>query len=139
MDDSARIMDSDIDESNYSVFRRIQIIDDGLVLVFEYPSGDKYSVGLNQIMGWFEGFSPILNWKKSSNEDNRRLFIEKCDLSHGGHAAIVCLSNGNAYQIAWDTVLMACEPRYEWYGGLPDELKAIVKEANAEQDKNMNS
>jgi hypothetical protein len=36
------------------------------------------------------------------------------------------LSNGSGYEVAWDVVLMSCEPLYEHYGGFTDTSKVLT-------------
>lgn len=39
----------------------------------------------------------------------------------------VALDNGEAYTVPWDTVLMACEPQFEYFGGLTLESRAMTQ------------
>jgi len=39
----------------------------------------------------------------------------------------IYLSDGKQHDVPWDTVLMACEPRYEHFGGLTSHSKELTK------------
>jgi hypothetical protein len=43
-----------------------------------------------------------------------------------GHLARLYLSDGRRIDVAWDTILMACEPRYEHYGGLTEVSRQLT-------------
>ena len=38
----------------------------------------------------------------------------------------VYLDNGEIYDVAWDMILMACEPAYEHFGGLTEDSKEFI-------------
>ena len=54
--------------------------------------------------------------------------VVKCRRVLSRTAVRIYLSNETAYDVPWDTVLMACEKKYEHFGGLTRESKKIVNE-----------
>jgi hypothetical protein len=95
----------------------------GSCISFRYPSGAKYKVPLEFVLAWFEDTSD-----KKVEEFLHGPIVLRTRTFSGGHLARVYLSNGKQHDIAWDTVLMACEPRYEHYGGLTEQSRDLTRE-----------
>lgn len=126
-----QIRDRDISEANYSKFALCEIMRGGLAVCFKYPSGAAYEVDVSDILSWFTTphyqctSAGVKNWlDKRSYRPPACLRVRAARRVLGGHALRLRMSDDTAYDVAWDTVLMACEPRYEWYGGLPEKVKA---------------
>jgi hypothetical protein len=100
--------------------------DNGLSILFQYPSGARYKVSL----------AFVLKWCGDSREEDTESAYRKEQVSvvlrtrifSDGHFVRTYLSDGRRCDIAWDTVLMACEPLYEHYGGLTGESKKLTRE-----------
>lgn len=118
-----KILDKNISAKNYAKFDRCKIIFEGLGVLFNYPSGDSYEVSIDIILSWFDRPHYILAGHRLVDFDlingtSGSVFIEKIRRVMRGHALRIYLNNHAVYDVAWDTVLMACEKRYEWYGGI---------------------
>jgi hypothetical protein len=76
---------------------------------------------------------PNLQYTRSSNgwvearSDDRfppsPILALRCRRLDDGSVVRVYLSSGHAVDVVWDTVLMACEPAYEHFGGLTEESR----------------
>ena len=131
-----RILDKDIANHNYARFTACTICGDGHKIEFSYPVGDSYCVDINEFESWYNSPHLIIDktgsaidWPqgKAYRPQRKRCFAH-AELALSGFTIRVLLSDQTGYYVAWDTVLMACEPRYQWYGGLP----AHIKEMNTE-------
>ena len=94
-------------------------------MIFEYPAGARYEVPLDYILEWFLefGVSNSQGTARSSSE----VRIKRSRLVSEKRLARMYLSDGSSYDLAWDTVLMACEPLYEHYGGLTQTAKELTQ------------
>jgi hypothetical protein len=101
----------------FGLFSTSAVIDGGKAVAFEYPSGTRYIVPLEYIMSWFAESQP---------SEDMPVVIRSRRFSDG-HLIRIYLSNGRYFDVAWDTVLMACEPAYEHYGGLTAASRALTK------------
>ena len=91
--------------------------DEGGAVVFQYPSGVRYKVPVEFIRAWFpveekaEGTATITRVRTISDGDLVRIYF----------------SDKRNADVVWDTVLMACEPLYEHYGGLTEHSKRLTE------------
>ena len=115
-----------MEEQGFSRFASSSIEENGRVIVFVYPSGDRYRVPVSYLLQWYD---------RSHDQgvaipvgDGRAIRSRKIS---DGHMVRVFMSDGKKIDVAWDVVLMACEPRYEHYGGLTQESKALVSRRQA--------
>jgi len=127
---SRRIRDRDVCAGNYAVFSQCETLHNGRLIRFRYPSGDIYDVSLRDILSWYD--HPHYLWTSAGVKAwpcgktrmvTPVLHAKMVRRVLRGHALRVYMSNHTAYDVAWDTVLMACEPRYEWFGGLTAEIR----------------
>lgn len=125
-----RIQDKDITEANYSKFAKCEIIHGGSAVRFKYPSQDVYEVDIKQILSWFQVPHYVCSVGKVDDWPDGQAYTIPSAVSVrairrilSGHALRVYMTDSTAYDVAWDTVLMACEPRYEWFGGLSRGVK----------------
>ena len=93
------------------------------MLVFAYPSGNCYRVPLDYLLRWYAEPPPHQEGVMAGG-DVRVIRSRKIS---GGHLVRIYLSDGRQLDIAWDVVLMACEPLYEHYGGLTQESKELTR------------
>lgn len=127
------IRDREIGSSGFGEFAAVRSEAQGKFVRFSYPSGAEYRVPTSYLLQWFDqphyasrkgryveagGKSP---WRGKS-----RLFVTRTRLRDDRHVALVYLSRRFAVEVAWDTVLMACEPRYEHFGGLTAHSRRLV-------------
>ena len=117
----AKIRDLDLAALGFSCFRSSSVESQGTHVRFRYPSGAEYRVSLRYLLQWFPGLGRA---QPALRADASRTIAS--------HAIVrVFLSNGNAVDVAFDTVLMACEPSYEHFGGLTPLARRVVQRAFA--------
>jgi hypothetical protein len=96
--------------------------------------GDSYEVPLKYMLKWFA--KPHYRYRNKNFEkwennfqvsDSNRIIVA-CESVLKNGAIRVILNDSSVYEVAWDTVLMACEERYEHFGGLTEESKKTVNE-----------
>ncbi len=121
---SAIIRDRTLGRQGFSQFTRSAVGTEGQSLYFEYPSGARYRVPLAYLLTWFE--EPHEPRKKENSADLRVATTRRFSDSQ---FVLVRLTDGRGYYVAADTVLMACEPRYEHFGGLTPMAQQATKEA----------
>ncbi|MCD4780547.1 MAG: hypothetical protein K8S27_08385 [Candidatus Omnitrophica bacterium] len=118
-----KIYDKDINFSNYGSFKKTILSKDGISITFIFTCNDNYVVKISSLKKWFKSPHYILQEGKLINF-NRRLHVVKdakkiikirCILLRT--AIRIYFDNNAVNDVCWDTVLMACEPRYEHYGG----------------------
>ncbi len=118
------IEDEDIVERGYTRFNYAAAIENGTSVQFGYDSGAQYIVPLKVILGWYED---------SKGEETRiaprdsaapaPTSIVECSVvdEFDRNLVRILLDNEDTYDIAWDVVLMACEPSYEHFGGFTEK------------------
>jgi hypothetical protein len=111
------IRDRTLRKQGFGIFSRSAIAACGKEVAFFYPSGARYIAPIEYVASWFDETRPDLNL----------LVALRSRKIAGGDLVRVYLSDGRYLDVAWDTVLMACEPRYEHYGGLTAASKALTK------------
>jgi len=126
------ISDLGLSPRAFMVFSTVRALPGGRVLRFEYPVGLSYDVPVPYVVSWFS--QPHYRragrrWRPASSSWPHG-FTEavalRTRLMLAGSVACVYLSNSCAVEVAWDTVLMACEPAYEHFGGLTPSARAIT-------------
>jgi hypothetical protein len=119
--------DSDVSFSNFVGFSAVKVLEGGRCVRFRYPSGFSYDVPLRYLLSWFARPHFALlrgRWRDVSAEWPRntgKATASGARRTMGGLAVRIYLTNQRALEVAWDTVLMACEPAYEHFGGLTPE------------------
>lgn len=118
---SEKILDSNVVDEGWTVFKNASIEDEGTSMVFEFASGAVYRVPLKVLLGWYDGFRGTHNSDSDVKPDldQQPTAIVECMLDQETqfNAVRMALDNGEIYIIAWDVVLMSCEPRYQYFGG----------------------
>jgi hypothetical protein len=115
------IRDRTMESQGFSRFASSSIKESGRAIDFLYPSGDRYQVPVDYLVQWYgesHDSEVILTVGDARAIRSRKI--------SDGHMVRVFMSDGSKIDVAWDVVLMACEPRYEHYGGLTQESKALV-------------
>jgi len=118
-----RILDKNIDDSNFAKFKSCSITSDKRHLVFQYPNNARYRVSLLKIISWFK--TPnyqihngrLRKWRATFLTNKHPIAITTRPIL-GSRSIRLYLSDNRVYDVAWDTVLMGCESRYEWFGGI---------------------
>jgi len=135
MKDTKPIKDEDITTDNYASITTCNILDSGTAISFTMPCGSTYQAPIEFFKQWFsephylDKDGALVPYKKRNSLSEVRRANEKfvkCEHILNGLAVRVFLSGGAIYDVAWDVVLMACERRYEHFGGLTDESKKII-------------
>lgn len=119
-----RLRDKTLHQHGFKFFSSSSVASDGQVVIFSYPSGSRYIVSLQYILTWF---SEVQRGEPPTKAIRSRRLSDP-------HLVRLYFSNDKCVDVAWDTVLMACEPRYEHYGGLTEESKALTKEWSKKLD-----
>lgn len=133
---TAKIFDKNISFENFATFRRCQIIHHGLAVRFVFTCGALYDIPIEYLLQWaphphyafIKG--ELKNWEEVGRSFDYRegIMAVKCKRILSRTGVHIYFSDNAVYEIPWDTVLMACEPRYEHFGGLTDTSKNIVAE-----------
>jgi hypothetical protein len=118
MRDPKILKDRELTRYGFGCFASSSIGDQGRAVVFRFPSGAEYKVPLEYLIRWF-----VMPEQDEENDTTLRFVRSR---RRDPHLVRVFLSDGRRYDVAWDTVLMACEPRYEHFGGLTSYFKEIA-------------
>jgi hypothetical protein len=127
-----RIYDRDITSKNYSRFKMVKINKKKREVTFILAGGAKYTATVPRIMSWFEAphylqrQGRLQDWAGPYRKPGS-LSVKRSRRVMGGSVVRLYMNDRTAYDVCWDTVLMACEPKYEWYGGFPDYIKALLR------------
>ncbi len=118
-----KLLDRDIDSSNYATFKNCLITRNGRELEFVFACGMSYDVPLEYVLKWFsKPHYTVLNgklkpWNGTKHISiSQRVKVIKCRRVLQRTAIRIYLNNNTAYDIVWDTVLMACEKLYQHFG-----------------------
>ena len=127
------LLDKNMDMYNYVTFKSCQVLENGTRVQFVYANGVSYNVPFDYVFSWFSEPHFFLENKKLKdwdetkfNIDTKNVHVLKCRKVYDWDVVRIFLSNKTAYDVAWDTVLMSCEPNYEHFGGLTSESKKDV-------------
>jgi hypothetical protein len=93
---------------------RSRVVRNGSAVYLEYKSGWSYIVPLSYILKW---------WAHQPKSTAGRRILRSRRVSDD-HVVRLYLSDGGARDLVFDAVLMACEPRYEHFGGLKSRTAA---------------
>jgi hypothetical protein len=118
------IRDKTSEKQGYSRFCRSSVASDGRDVVFQYPSGVRYRVPLDYLLLWYDQPHRV---RARSSRQGEVLVVSSRRVS-GDHLVRIYLSDGREYDVAWDVVLMSCEPLYEHYGGFTERSKNLANE-----------
>lgn len=103
---------------------------DGAALDIVFKSGAAYRIPLNYIEAWFASEpvqSEVLNSVASGRWKNAvEVRAVGASVSDHGLNVDLGLSDGRVLTLIWETVLMACEPRFELFGGETEYSRALT-------------
>ncbi len=128
------IFDKHISFKNFATFKQCQILANGRAIRVIFACGARYDIPVRYVLQWSPHPHYMLingelkEWEDGSPHPDVRedmLFV-KCERIVWRTAIRVSLNNDTLYEIPWDTVLMACEPRYEHFGGWTTDSRKIV-------------
>ncbi|MBN2383242.1 hypothetical protein JXQ70_10200 [bacterium] len=134
LNSNKKILDKEISLENYANFSKCEIFQEGKFIRFTMKCGVSYEVPIAYLLKWF--FKPHYNFvngkiSRFNNNGVSREFdlsIIKCRRILKNTAVRIYMNNDTAYDISWDTVLIACEKDYENFGGWDKESREIVKQ-----------
>lgn len=115
------IVDKRVARDGWTAFSRSGVGSGGRSVEVEYANGVRYIIPAQYIVRWgirTEGF-------KVPGKSARVVRVRR---ARKNQVVRVTFSDGSKGDMVWDTVLMACEPRYEHFGGLTKESKALTRE-----------
>ncbi len=128
-----KILDKDIDSTNYAGFKKCSVLNNGNRIKFVFVGGASYDVPLDYVLLWFSKphymvkNGKAIEWDETKNTfDRKNVKALRCRRIIDNFSVRLYLSNDTAFDVAWDTVLMACERNYEYFGGLTDEARNTV-------------
>lgn len=122
-DKSRKLRDRTLVRQGFGRFAGTSRGAEGDAILFVYPSGVKYRVPLSYVLNWFD------NSAESDGQqavDDEVISVVRTRTLVDGHLARIYLSDGRRMDVAWDTVLMACEPLYEHFGGLTEQSRELA-------------
>lgn len=133
-----RILDKDITFDNYANFLSCTIDRSGKEVIFSFPVGAQYRVNVKQFLSWYTNPHSIImedgvltGWPQGKEYHPKEgITFLKTELVIKGFAARIFMSDSTVYDVGWNIVLMTCEPRYQWYGGLSERIKNIIRDEN---------
>lgn len=127
-----RLRDKTIIRRGFTQFREVEVLDEGRTLVFELDCGAKYRVPLEVVLHWYDSFRGEHNEGSGRvprlDQEPTRVVEWVIDPDLDRNVVTIVLDNDEVYEVVWDVVLMSCEPRYVYFGGLNDESKQMVRE-----------
>jgi hypothetical protein len=87
-----------------------------------FRSGATYSIPSEYVASWFEGS----DYDQRLKQSGQSLIVRSRVISRGTETRIFW-GNGTHRDIPWDTVLMACEPMYENFGGFTEQSRRTTE------------
>lgn len=115
------IVDKRAGKYGWTTFSRSSVGREGRSVEVEYSNGVRYLIPTAYIIRWgIQG--------EASKPPRKTARVLRVRRARKNQVVRVTFTDGTKGDIAWDTVLMACEPRYEHYGGLTRESKALTRE-----------
>lgn len=118
---TGKILDSAALRLGWASFRTARVLDDGRSILIAFEAGGAYRVEVGYLLKWGLPVRP----GAGGGAGMRRISKARC--ASGRQRLFVYLDDGSRFEVPWDTVLMACEPRYEHYGGLTEASRQLVK------------
>ena len=121
-----------VDRKLSAAFSAARILSGGSIIRFTYPAGLSYDVPTPYVVSWFAEPHYVRvggRWHEASGgwpSGSGQAFAVRTRLTLDGCVARVYLSNDCAVEVAWDTVLMACEPAYEHFGGFSTRGRTLI-------------
>ncbi len=128
-----KILDRKVSVDNYCSFRGCEVTQNGKAIRFIIYD-TIYEVPLKYLTQWFsmphyifrKGTIKVLT-ETEAYKGKAPSSIIKCRRVRKNSMIRVYFNNFTAVDVVWDTVLMACEKRYEHFGGLTKKSKEIIK------------
>jgi len=129
-----RILDKNISFSNYATFKKCRISENGKEITFILANEASYQVPIEYFLQWSKHPHHVVKdgrsvkWRegRAVKKLRKNLKFVKWRRMLEGVVVRVYLSDSTAYDIPWDAVLMACEKKYEHFGGLTEKSKEIT-------------
>lgn len=113
---AAALTDARAHKLGFDRFESSSVARNGQSVTFAMRSGAKYEMPLQYLVETF-GRDPEDQGSISGASQEASRIVRSRRLKDS-QAVRVVLNNGAVYTVPWDTVLMACEPRFKYFGGL---------------------
>ena len=119
-----RIFDKNINFENYATFKECEILGDRKGVKFIMANNISYDVPLSLLKKWFKEphyyfeKNKMKNFNPKAHKTSNKEKVLKVRRVLKNTALRIYLTDGAVYDVAWDVVLMACEPLYEHYRGV---------------------
>lgn len=132
------LRDKDLRPDYYLRFDPCELGESGHAVLFRFAGGAHYYVPLEYVVQWFRHphyrrtAKGLRTWRDMSWQPSATMRASRCRRVLGRQAVRLELVSGEVFDILWETVLMACEPRYEHFGGLIPRNKHIAADGLAE-------
>lgn len=115
------IRDKYVASNGWLTFSASNVINYGKAIRVKYTNGKQYEIPLPYILTW--GCELLTKASRRCS----KLRILRTRRVTDSSAISIALNDGLKFQIAWDTVLMFCEPTYEHSGGLTKQFRGLIK------------
>jgi hypothetical protein len=122
---AAVLNDAQAHKLGFDRFEGSSVARDGQSVTFTMRSGAKYEMPVQYLVEAFghdpdgHGFGSGTSREPARVARSRRL--------KDSRAVRVVLDNGDGYTVPWDTVLMACEPQFQYFGGLTLKSRSMTE------------
>lgn len=131
-----KIRDKDINFKNYASYKSAIVFKSGKAIRFIMAGGKTYDVPVSYIVTWskephrryVKGKWREISQSEKININKKGLLALRCRRILLNTVVRVYFNNCSAYDVPWDTLLMACEKAYEHFGGLTSISKKIVSD-----------
>lgn len=110
------LTDARAHELGFDRFESSTVARDGQSVTFTMCSGAKYEMPLDYLLEAFGRYRKERNSGAEESQEAAR--VVRSRRLKDSRAVRVVLDNGSGYTVPWDTVLMACEPQFQFFGGL---------------------
>jgi len=117
--DMSQLTDADFSLNDMPFIRGAEAVENRSAVRVTLSHGQSYEIPIMYLQLWYsEGPHEI-------SREPRKLEVK---IVGDGDLLRVRLPDGSVYLVAWDVILMACEPDYVHFGGLTEYSKSTTKE-----------
>jgi hypothetical protein len=112
------LTDRDFNLRDMPFIREAEVVESDSLLRVKLLHGLAYQIPVAYLRQWYEGGPHQILPEHGALEAT---IIEEGDMLR------VRLPDGSVYLVAWDVILMACEPRYVHFGGFTEYSKRTTQ------------
>ena len=121
-DGSSIITDRRVGELGFNLFRKVTI-ESRKELLVRYFSGAAYRVPCNYL-------KTLLRGAENAQPSETSCQLQRVRIVRGREMFRLTFSDGLVSTLAWDDILMACEPMYEHFGGFTPAGRKLIQTWN---------